>query len=135
MTNPQRYVYDDGGRPTSIGRDRGACVARAIAIAARRPYLEVHNGLNAFCALYSHQCKASANSGVPRGIIDLYLATLGWNWIPVGRRLRRHELPTGRIIVAVAGHAIALIDGVVHDTFDSWRGQRPVPGYWREDAP
>jgi hypothetical protein len=41
------------------------------------------------------------------------------------------ELPPGRIIVALSKHYAAVIDGVLHDTYDCTRdGTRCVYGYW-----
>ena len=41
----------------------------------------------------------------------------------------REELPAGRLIVRLAGHVAAVLDGVLHDTEDWYRG-RCVYGYW-----
>jgi hypothetical protein len=60
-------------------------------------------------------------------LIREYLATQGWGWTPTLRlgpgtpcqvHLRADELPTGRLVVAVSEHLVAVIDGVVHDTCD-----------------
>ena len=46
--------------------------------------------------------------------------------------LRADELPSGRLIVSLANHVVAVIDGVLHDTHDSSRdGTRCVYGYWK----
>jgi hypothetical protein len=46
--------------------------------------------------------------------------------------LRADELPTGRLIVVVSRHLTAVLDGVIHDTFDpSRQGTRCVYGYYR----
>jgi hypothetical protein len=55
----------------------------------------------------------------------------GWIWTPMrGRpvRLRDAKLPRGRLIVESWRHAVAVIDGVAHDSLDP-RGM-PVRGYW-----
>lgn len=45
--------------------------------------------------------------------------------------LRADELPTGRLVVSVSKHLVAVVDGVVHDTHDPRRGgTRCVYGYW-----
>lgn len=45
--------------------------------------------------------------------------------------LAQGELPAGRLVVQVSGHLCAVVDGVVHDTFDPCRGgTRAVYGYW-----
>jgi hypothetical protein len=37
------------------------------------------------------------------------------------------------LIVDLDGHLVALIDGVIHDTYDSGgAGRRPVKGYWSQ---
>ena len=47
--------------------------------------------------------------------------------------LRADELPTGRLIVSVSRHVVAVIDGVIHDTHDPSRdGTRCVYGYWKQ---
>ncbi len=47
--------------------------------------------------------------------------------------LRIGELPAGRLVVSLSKHMTAVIDGVIHDTYDPSRGgTRCVYGYWRE---
>jgi hypothetical protein len=46
--------------------------------------------------------------------------------------LRADELPPGRLIVNVSRHTVAVIDGVIHDTYDPSRdGTRCVYGYFQ----
>lgn len=67
-----------------------------------------------------------------------YMAELGLIWVPtmqVGKgcqvHLHHHELPAGRLIVSVSKHYTAMIDGIIHDTFDPSRdGTRCVYGFW-----
>jgi hypothetical protein len=48
--------------------------------------------------------------------------------------LRDGELPSGRLIVQVSRHVVAVIDGVMHDTHDPSRnGQRAVYGYYTQE--
>jgi hypothetical protein len=141
-----RWVYNDGGRAAAGINDRsnkGDCACRAIAIATGKPYREVYNGLNALCAMYGdatlrrlygwrHKRPASADTGIPNHIARLYLGTLQWRWIATNNaRLHRCDLPAGRIIVVVSKHLVALVDNVVHDTGEHWRGHRPVHGYYQ----
>jgi hypothetical protein len=133
----ERFIYNDGGRAAAgFKGETGDCVCRAIAIATGKPYREVFDGLNALSALF-YQCRHEqpfAETGIDQHIASLYLGQR-WSWIPIiqeGRvaRLRRYELPTGRIIVALTKHLVAVIDRVVHDTGDYWRGRRQVFGYF-----
>jgi hypothetical protein len=99
-----RWVYDDGGRWAAGYRPRhvGDCVVRSIAIATEKPYSEVDKAL-----------------GKGR-LYHPYLASLGWGYIPVdGRRVRldHAELPPGRLIVDISKHLVAVIDDVIHDTY------------------
>lgn len=44
------------------------------------------------------------------------------------------ELPHGRLVVMLSRHAAAVIDGVLHDTYQDDRGgTRCVYGYWIKD--
>jgi hypothetical protein len=136
-----RWIYDDGGRAAAgFNGHSGDCACRAIAIATGKPYREVFDGLNALSAIFhsSHlRGRPFADNGIQQYIARLYLGQIGWSWtetIRQGRelRLRRDELPTGRIIVAVTKHLVAVIDHVVHDASDYWRGRRRVYGYFEE---
>jgi hypothetical protein len=69
-----------------------------------------------------------------------YMRSLGFVWvramkIGAGCRvpLADGELPMGRLVVAVSKHYTAVIDGIIHETFDPSRdGTRCVYGYWRK---
>ncbi len=66
------------------------------------------------------------------------MTALGFKFVPtmgIGTgckvHLRDGELPMGRIIARVSRHYVAVIDGVLHDTYDASRGgTRCVYGYW-----
>lgn len=140
------WVYDDGGRHAA-GFDglTGDCVVRSIAIAAQLPYLEVYralaDGMGRYLSRNGRMGTRSARNGVAKSVYHRYLTrTLGWRWVPTmgigtGCRvhLRRAELPSGRLAVCISGHMTAMIDGVIHDTYDCSRGgTRCVYGYYRE---
>lgn len=139
----QYFVYNDGGRSDAgFKGSTGDCVTRAIAIAAGKPYKNIYNDLNQ--ASKSERTgkrkrgKSSARTGVYKTTIRKYMESIGWTWIPtmqIGQgckiHLRGDELPSGRIIASVSKHLVAVIDGVIHDTFDcSRQGQRCVYGYY-----
>jgi hypothetical protein len=84
-------------------------------------------------------CLAGARKGhIPPACLRRRLgASLGLRWVPtmqIGQgckvHLRRDELPQkGRLVLS--RHAAAVIDGVLHDTYDCSRGgTRCVYGYW-----
>lgn len=141
-------IHDDGGRAAAgFKGDAGDCVTRAVAIATGLPYTEVYAALAAGQAsnrktrsTASSSTQRSARNGVlvKRKWFRDYMASLGWFWtatMSIGSgckvHLRAEELPGGRLIVAVSRHYTAVIDGVIHDTFDPSRdGTRCVYGYW-----
>jgi hypothetical protein len=46
--------------------------------------------------------------------------------------LRADELPAGRLVVKLSRHLVAVIDGVIHDTYDCSRGgTRCVYGFYQ----
>ena len=140
----KRFVYDDGGRAAAgLNGITGDCACRAIAIATGKSYREVHDGLNALGALFGdlnnnlravdglrRQRRISADTGIPGCVSRLYLEQLGWRWTLSGERMRRRDLPSGRLVVKLTDHLVALIDNVVHDHGDYWRGHRVVYGYF-----
>jgi hypothetical protein len=143
-----QFQLDDGGRKDAGFRgEAGDCVARSIAIAAQLPYKEVYNDLAYGNAAQrktkrSHKStgKRTAQNGIQvnRQWYKNYMEYLGFTWVPtmfIGQgckvHLREGELPTGRLVVHVSGHSVAVIDGVIHDTYDPSRdGMRCVYGYW-----
>ena len=125
------FVKNDGGRAAS-GRKgfAGDCVCRAIAIATGKPYDEVYRDLAQ--ANKAAGGKASARNGLKRKVFEKYLNDLGWTWHSApkfeGRKARHSDMPDGVVIVRMARHVACVIDGVLHDTWDSRR--KMVYGYW-----
>ncbi len=148
-SNSSIFKYDDGGR-SDAGRkgDTGDCVTRSIAIAADLPYQEVYDRLAQGNATERKSKRgrkarvgrktASHGIAVKRKWFKDYMAELGFVWtatMQIGSgckvHLRADELPKGRIIARVSKHYAAVIDGVLHDTYDCSReGTRCVYGYW-----
>src|SRR3990172_9160713 len=150
------WVYDDGGRAAAGFRGvTGDCVVRAVAIATQLPYQRVYDDLNALglaawegrsARQRGHDARSSrrrsqSRTGVERAVYEPYLAHLGFRWTPtmsIGAgttvHLRADELLPGRLVVAVSGHLVAVVDGVVHDLDDPSRGgTRCVYGYYRRE--
>lgn len=148
------YVYHDGGRAAAgfKGKRAGDCVARAIAIATGLPYLEVYNRLaegNKTQRVTKRSSKRTAgrrtaSQGICTGRkwFNDYMHELGFEWYTfteIGRpstiRLTDEEsmklVPKGNVIVSLRGHVAALIDGVLHDTYNcSTSRSNVVYGYW-----
>lgn len=139
------FQYDDGGRAAAGYKgDSHDCVTRAIAIATGRPYQEVYdaiNGLGTKERIGSRKAgKSNARTGVYKQTLRKYMTNIGWTWVPtmqIGSGCKVHlvqgELPSGRLVVSVSRHSVAVIDGVIHDTSDPSRdGSRCVYGYFRQ---
>jgi len=137
-----RWVKDDGGRATAGFRGRARdCVVRSIAIVTGKPYQEVYDEINEAAKREKPRDgrkRSSARTGVQKATIRIYMKSLGFIWTPtmfIGSgckvHLRASELPQGRLVVSVSGHLTAVINGIIHDTFDCSRdGTRCVYGYW-----
>lgn len=149
------FQYNDGGRADAGYKgDANDCVTRAISIATNTPYQEVYDILFAgirdlesngrcFAARRLRSVAKGCVGTTPRNRVDKkvyksYLEeVLGWQWTPtmgIGTgctvHLRGDELPGGRLIVQVSRHLVAVIDGVIQDTYDPSReGTRCVYGY------
>ena len=141
------FQYNDGGRlEAGYKGTAGDCVCRAICIVTGKPYSDVYATLaegNAIQRKGKHQSKKKAKTAA-KGIntrrkwFKDYMYAIGFTWVPtmqIGQGCKVHlksdELPTGRMVVAVSKHYVAVIDGVIHDTYDCSRGgTRCVYGYY-----
>ena len=146
-TNPT-FVYNDGGRKAAGYQGKaGDCVCRAISIAANLPYQQVYERLaegNATQRRSKHdkgKRSKSARNGISttRKWFKDYMLELGFEWTPTMQigsgckvHLKAEEVPSGRLVCSVSNHNVAVIDGVINDTYDcSRQGKRCVYGYWR----
>jgi hypothetical protein len=127
------FVYNDGGRKAAGFKGKaGDCVTRAIAIATGLPYLEVYDKLNGIAKVHERtkirkskaKERSSSRTGVYKDTYSRYLKELGWvkhstsgfGEKPI--RFNGDELPAGRLIVKKRKHLVAVIDGVLNDTWD-----------------
>ena len=144
------WVFDDGGRGAAGYRgDAGDCVVRAFTIASGLPYRVIYDAANelgkAEHAARLRKSKyagkrrlSSAREGMTKDATRQLADALGWVWTPtmfIGSGCRVHlrtdELPDGRLVAQVSKHTTAVVDGVIHDTYDPSRdGTRCVYGYW-----
>jgi hypothetical protein len=140
------FKFDDGGR-AAAGFDgkAGDCVTRSIAIAMGMPYRDVYDGLNLFRDSLRQTKRvrgSSARNGTSKAVYKKYLERHGWVFVPtmgIGTGCRVHlkdgELPMGRLICRLSKHMVAVIDGVIHDTYDPSRGgTRCVYGFFTKKS-
>ena len=133
------YVYDDGGRAQYFrAKGVGDCVCRAFAITSGRDYKEVYDALREATGKSPRQSVNTRSVKFKR-----FAAAMGYTWQPlcyVGATTSVHlyadEFPTqGRYVCHANGHSIAVVDGVVRDTWDSrydcYGQPRRIYGYWK----
>jgi len=149
-----QFTKTDGGRAAAGFTNKttaGDCVARAIAIASQRPYIEVYAELaeiNARMRLTNNRIvkgvagRRTASHGIytKSKVFKDYMKQMGFVWTPtmgIGTGCKVHvktgELPMGRLVLNLSRHCAAVIDGVLHDAYDCSReGTRCVYGIWRK---
>jgi len=138
------FNFNDGGRSKyfkNTGRD---CVTRAIAIASGMDYLEVFNKITEL------KWKAGYNKSALHGVntrskwFRSQMQKWGWKWTQVKTyervSLDSPKFNNGNVIISLQHHYVALIDGVINDTYNpdqpkqrglrSESGKRIVLGYW-----
>jgi hypothetical protein len=130
MTIP--FIMDDGGRVAAgFKGSTGDCVTRAIAIASQRPYREIYDRIQRE-KNGERKPKRGRGSNARTGVLTKrtwfkrYMTELGFEWVScmgIGTgctvHLTANELPTGRIVVALSRHYAAVINGVLHDSYNS----------------
>lgn len=125
-----KWVFDDGGRAEAGFKGKtGDCCCRAIAIVTQRPYKEVYDLINEYA---KKERRGKRKSGISNARTGVYPVTAkkvmehyGFTWVPtmkIGTGCKVHlaadELPKGRIMCSLSKHYTAVINGVVHDTYN-----------------
>lgn len=128
-----KFILNDGGRAAAGYRGTaGDCVTRAVAIASGRPYQEIYQLLSSGAGSERRSRGRSARNGIftSRKWFKAAMESLGFRWVPtmhIGSGCQVHltdgELPMGRLVVSVSKHYTAVIDGVIHDT---WNPEREI---------
>tara|TARA_R100000501_G_C2588492_1_gene89319 strand:+ start:182 stop:619 length:438 start_codon:yes stop_codon:yes gene_type:complete len=135
------FIFNDGGRAKAGYKGKAEdCVVRAIAIATETNYQKVYDDITKLNKNNNKKGKkTSARDGnTNKKTINQYLKSKGWKWnatmgIGTGCKthLKKDELPKGKIICRITRHIVAVINGVIHDTYNCSRnGTRCVYGYW-----
>jgi len=141
-----RFVFDDGGKlDAEFYGESGDCTVRAFAIATELPYREVWKFFRRISRWRTTKDEAPRSKWRSRErmpIIEKVLMANGWErcYVPLDFRdtqeddkpftlrelLDPHisdcEFPRGRVLVVQPKHVVAVVDGVIHDTFDSSDG-------------
>jgi len=130
MSNTSTFIFNDGGRSHYFKGRAGDCATRAMSIALELDYKLCYDELAK--AHSAKTGKRSARNGIYKDDFDTVLKRHGWIWHSApkfeGRKARYSDMPQGRVIVRMARHFAAVIDGVLYDAWDSC--DKMVYGYW-----
>lgn len=126
-----RYIYTDGGRADAGFKGvAGDCAVRAMAVALGLDYKACYQELAQ--AHKERTGKKTARDGIYKETFSEVLGKRGWVWHTApkfdGRKARASDMPKGRVIVRMSKHYAAVVDGAVHDSWDSTH--KMVYGYW-----
>jgi len=134
-----KYKYNEGGRGEHYKGLSGDCVTRAITIATEQRYDDVYNALFDIARNWKGNSKlakrirtnASPRDGCFKEVGSKYLKDLSIDEVRKKLKINDQIFNEGRYVVKVRRHWIAIIDGVVHDTWDS----RKTSGAYTDGVP
>ena len=134
-----RYHYNDGGRcDAGFKGQTSDCVTRAIAIATGTRYRQVYRELTELTKSMTGGLETSVASGCSNAVAHRYLIDLGWSVVPTPNRYLKDAPRDQRILVKLTErHDVAVINGTVHDSWDSRVSRRTkcgspkMAGYYR----
>jgi len=148
----ETFKFNPGGWTGGI-KHRRDCGPRAVAIATDQPYQVVYDELQRrqeelrlkSNSKWAYEKKPHTNKvhlGTAMIVVKEYLQSLGWTWVAtmgIGTgckvHLKANELPKGRILCRVSRHFVAVVDGVINDTYNGSReGTRCVYGYFYKEG-
>ena len=122
-----KYTFNDGGRGEHYKGLTGDCVTRAITIATKLPYDVVYNALFNIARNWKGNSKLaksirlnpSPRNGCFKQVSSEFLKGLNIGEVRMKVKVNDPMFYKGRYIVYVRRHFLAIIDGVVNDTWDS----------------
>ena len=122
-----KYTFNDGGRSEHYKGLTGDCVTRAITIATKLPYDVVYNALFDIARNWKGNSKVakrirlnpSPRNGCYCEVGSDFLKAINLEEVRKKLKINDQMFYKGRYIVKVRKHWIAIIDGVIHDTWDS----------------
>ncbi len=124
----KRISYNDGGRRAAGFKtvQMGDCVCRALSIVTGQDYMTTHRILKELCVKDQEHPDTGIYPETYRKILKK---------IRAGRMKkvsRWEDLPEqGRIFAVMEEHVVAVIDGVINDTYDPVERQHSLQGYYR----
>ena len=124
-----RFNRNDGGRADAGFKGRtGDCVTRSIAIATETSYRQVYKGLTELTKLMTGGIKTTVRNGCSKEVAHQYLTTLGWSLVLTPNSNLKDAPQDQTIIAVLPRHKVAVINGIVNDTWDSRVSRRTKCG-------
>lgn len=109
------FRWTDGGAKAAGFRERNDCTVRTFQIVSGKPYELVHAVALAYGRKQRRGFK-NFEKAVPAiaSRLGLSVREIYWN-VTVEKLIRAY--PAHRLIVQIRGHAFAVVNGVIHDTW------------------
>lgn len=118
-----KYHQTDGGRKDAGYRGTGGdCVTRAIAIATCESYKKVRDALTELTKEMTGGLETSAANGVTGPVSHRYLN--GYELVLTKGQYLKDLPKRGTYIACLPSHYVAVLDGTVHDSWDSRESKR-----------
>jgi hypothetical protein len=132
MSNWIKYVtYNDGGRRDAGFKypAEGDCVVRALSILSERGYMAVYNAMIKLIARERGGARSVVDNGIYAKTYTKFLNEIGASKF---KRVKQwQDIPReGKYFVITASHAVAYVNGVIHDVFDPV-GDEELEGYYQ----
>lgn len=109
-----KWISTDGGKDAAGFVEKNDCAVRALAVFTGKPYAECHATLK---SLGRKQFRGTSIVAI-KSVLKQFPYTASWT---SGERLTlgaiARKFPTGKVYMVKRGHAFAMIDGIVHDSF------------------
>lgn len=127
---PIQYQENDGGRKLAgwKGKNAGDCVARAIAIALHLHYRFVRTELDRITKEMTGGFETTTNNGAYPPVYHRFLSKRGWTPVLTKNSYLQDIPREGTYIAIMSGHVATIIDGTLHDAWDSRECRRTQCG-------
>lgn len=114
------FKHDDGGAAAAGFKESRDCAVRALAIAMGKPYAEVHAALKQL----GRKNRRGINGAQWRAAKRMFSLESREEFACRHLGTALPEIQTGRYLCWVSGHFFAVVDGVVHDTWEQKSGRK-----------
>ncbi len=125
-----KYKRNDGGRKKAgwAGKNAGDCVPRAIAIALEMDYRDVRRKLDRLTKEMTGGFTTTTNNGTSSPVYHRYLADVGWKPVLTKGAYLKDLPQSGTYIAIMSSHVATVINGTLHDAWDSRKCRRTKCG-------